>query len=128
MTTMVPVHDLTMRKWLNGVGGQYLCQNLREKSMKICCQSNIYEQIFGGSIGFEFENAYKLKVASQRKTLSIFRIEVLSSYACMNCEYFEPLIVSLAFEKFPKEIEELLSSIMSLPAKTAVDEEAMSAE
>jgi len=69
-------------------------------------------------VGFEFENVYKLQVASQQKTLGILTIEVLSSQTCMNRENFEALIASSVFERLPKEMQELLSSIMSGPVET----------
>jgi len=51
------------------------------------------------------------------KTLGILRIEVSSSQAHMNHEYFKALIMSSEFEKFPKEMHELLSSIVLMPQK-----------
>ena len=43
----------------------------------------------------------------------------------MNHEYFEASITSSSFEKFPKEMQELLSSIMSVPAETMITREEM---
>jgi len=46
----------------------------------------------------------------------------------MYCEYFEALIESSTFKKLPKEIQEFLSSIMSLPAETSIGGEALAIE
>jgi len=62
---MVIVHDLTVGKWLNGVEGQKLSQNLRARSLKIYRHSSIYEQILGGAARFKCEIAYKLQMAEQ---------------------------------------------------------------
>jgi len=43
----------------------------------------------------------------------------------MNHDYFESLIVSLVFEKFPKEMQDFLSSIMLTPAETVITGEVM---
>ena len=53
---------------------------------------------------------------------------MLSSQACMNREKFEALIVSLAFERFPKETQEFFTSIMSMPVETVIIGEAMVAK
>lgn len=36
----------------------------------------------------------------------------------MNLGYFEVLVASLVFEKFPKETQEILTGIMSTPVET----------
>lgn len=69
-------------------------------------------------MGFEFENTYKLQVATQQKTLGILRIEVLNPQEHMNLEIFEALIASSVFEKLPTKTQLLLSSIILVPTKT----------
>ena len=87
VTVGVIVHDLTSRRWLRGVG----LRHLRKQSLKIFHQNNINCQKLGGMVGFEFKSAYKLQVATQRKTLGILRIELLISQARMDREKFEAL-------------------------------------
>jgi len=108
-----------MAKWSRG---WHLSQTLWTKSLKIYRQSSINEPILGETIGFEFEGAYKLQVVSQRKTLGILRIELLSSQAHMNHETFELLLASSVFQTMPQANQDLLCSIMSMPT------EAMSVE
>jgi len=98
---------------------------------KICenvLQSKIYERILGGMVKFEFKNAYKLLEVAQPKIVAILRIEVLISQVHMNHEYFEALIVDSTFEKFPKETQESLSSIMPTLVETVIIREAMAVE
>jgi len=82
----------------------------------------------GGMVGFELKNAYKLQVATQKKTLGILRIEVLSSQAHMNPEIFEALVASLVFKKLPIGMQVLFSSIMPMPTETMSAREAMTAK
>jgi len=56
---------------------------------------------------------YKLQVAVQWKTLGILRIELLHFQVHMNCESFQDLIATLAFEQLSKETQALVNSIMS---------------
>lgn len=100
-------------------GGQHLSWNLRARSLKIYCQSSIYEKILGGTVGFKFEFAYKLQMDAQRKTLCILRIEVLSYQVRMNLENFEALVAISAFDKLFKATQELLTRIMPVPMETA---------
>jgi len=61
----VTVHDLTMKERPNEAGERHLSQSLWEISFKICRQYSINEPILGGTVRFEFESVYKLKVAAQ---------------------------------------------------------------
>ncbi len=71
--------------------------------LKIFHQSNIYEQILGGMVGFDFEIAYKLQMVAQRETLCI-RGDYVSCYRlCMNLVFFEDLVASSVFHRLPKE-------------------------
>eukprot|EP00253_Pinus_taeda_P005696 PITA_05696 len=72
------------------------------------------------------ENAWN-KVVAQQKTLGILRIELLSSQAHMNKEFFEALIASLAFDQLPEMTRALLNSVISTPT-TVMDTEAMKTE
>ena len=82
----------------------------------------------GGTVGLEFKNAYKLQRVAQQKTLGILRIEVLSSQVRMNHENFEALIVSSTFWKSPKETQNLLNRITSMPTETVNVGEVMTAK
>lgn len=86
--------------------------------MKIYHQSNIYEQILGGTIKFEFELAYKLKMAAQRETLCILRVYVLHCQVCMNHAFFGNLGASFVFERLPEETQQLINSFMFEPMGT----------
>lgn len=66
-------------------------------------------------------------MASQQKTLSILKIELLSPQAHMNYEFFQALIASSMFEKLPEVTQELLNSIMSIPVE-AMDIEVVTVE
>lgn len=70
VTIEVTVHDLTVRRRLSGAGWRHL----RQKSLKICRQNNIYCQKLGGTVGFEFKTPYKLRVSVQQRTLCALKI------------------------------------------------------
>lgn len=53
---------------------------------------------------------------------------MLSSQACINHENSEALIASLVLERFPKEMQDLLSNIMLAPVETVSEQEAMEVE
>ena len=113
VTIKVTVHDLTEEIRPNGAVDRHLRWNLWLRSLKICRQTDINEPNLGGTIRFEFKIPYKLQVVVQRKTLGILRIELLSSQAPMNREFFK----TLTFSNFPETTWALLESIMSTPAE-----------
>lgn len=55
-------------------------------------------------------------------------MEVLSSQTGMNYEYFVAFISISTFEKFPKEMHEFLSSIMSVSVETMSAREVVAIE
>lgn len=76
---------------------------------------------FGGNLGFEFEFAHKLQMATQWKALFILRVDVSSYQLHMNPESFEVLVASSMFDRLPKETQELLNILMSTLAEIASD-------
>lgn len=64
------IHDLMSRRWLKGVGWWHL----RQKYLKIFCQSSIYYQKLVGIVRFEFKTPYKLCVLVQQRKLCTLRI------------------------------------------------------
>ena len=122
MIVKVTIHEKMTKVRPNGVGDRHLRRNLWLRSLKIYFQSGINELILGGMVGFEFKLPYKLQVATQQKTLVILRIELLRSHVHMNCEFFQDLIASPAFEQLSKETQGLVKSIMSTHAESVYTE------
>lgn len=68
--------------------------------MKICCQNNINCHNFGGMVGFEFKNLYKLHVSVQQRTLcSLRNVSEIFCMSRMNQPYWEDLVASPTFSK-----------------------------
>ena len=85
--------------------------------MKIYRQFSINKLNLGGLVGFEFKMPYKLQVVVQQKTLGILRIELLSSQAPMNQEFFEDFKDTPTFENLPKASGALLEALCQRPQK-----------
>jgi len=92
----VIVHDLMAKRRLR----RTRWQNLRQKSLKIFHQNNIYYKKLRGVVRFEFKTPYKLHVSVQQGTLCFLRIA--SEVCClspMNQSYWEDLVTSPVFAK-----------------------------
>lgn len=93
----VIVHELTARRWLRGEGGRHL----RQKYLNICHQNSINCHNFGGTVGFEFKNPYKLRLSIQQRTLWTLRVVVEIYYLFpMNRSSWDDLVASPKFSKF----------------------------
>lgn len=84
----------------------------------------------GGMVEFEFEFAYKIRVAAQRETLHILRISKLSCLLCMNREFFEDFLTSPMFDQYPESDRKLIHDITlgPGPAETASTRRAIASE
>lgn len=109
------------------MGGWHL-RNLRLKSLEIYCQINIYGWILGGTIKFEFEFSYKLRVPIHQRTLCIVRIFALCFPLFMNPQVFADLVASSVFDRLPKDTQQFILNTMSGPGKTKITGGTISSE
>jgi len=74
VTVKVSVHDLMVRIWPNGAGGQHLRKKLWLGSLEIFCQSDINELMLGGMVRFEIESAYNYRWLPSEKHLEFLEL------------------------------------------------------
>ena len=120
VTIKVTIHDLMVSLRTNGAGDRHLSQTSWLRFLKIYRQYSINGPNVGETVGFDFKKPYKLQVVVQRKTLAILKIQLLRYHLCMDLSNFEALRASSVFERFLKEMQELLTKMTSIHRGSSV--------
>lgn len=105
-------HDKTSKLRRKRVGNRHLRHRVRTRYETIYRQYSINEPEKGGTVEFKFQQAYKSQLVIHQTNRGILTLKLLRYLIDMDPSNFDALRVSPLFATLPKEMQDLLDSIM----------------